>query len=138
MSEERKLVTVLFADIVGSTVAGAEHDPEIVRGALARTFAAARSVLETHGGTVEKFIGDAVMAVFGVPTAHDDDADRAIRAAFALRDPETGTVPIANASYVTNVGDSVLWNNSKATELFKALKNDSAIPKGLLGGTSVG
>ena len=86
MSEERKLVTILFADIVGSTAAGFEHDPEIVRDALARTFAAARGVLESHGGTVEKFIGDAVMAVFGVPAAHDDDADRAVRAAFALRD----------------------------------------------------
>ena len=52
--------------------------------------------------------------------------------------PQTGTVPIANASYVTNAGDSVRWNKNKATELLKALKNDSAIPKGLLGGTTVG
>jgi LCP family protein required for cell wall assembly len=61
-----------------------------------------------------------------------------VHAAFALRDPETGTVPIANANYYTNAGDSVLWNNNEATELFNALKNDSAIPKGLLGGTTVG
>jgi LCP family protein required for cell wall assembly len=61
-----------------------------------------------------------------------------VHAAFALRDPETGTVPIADASYFTNAGDSVLWNKTKATELFRALKNDSAIPKGLLGGTAVG
>ena len=86
MPEERKLVTVLFADIVGSTALGLAHDPELVRESLARTFDAAREVLVAHGGTVEKFIGDAVMAVFGVPTAHDDDADRAVRAAFALRD----------------------------------------------------
>ncbi|HUQ17802.1 MAG TPA: adenylate/guanylate cyclase domain-containing protein, partial [Candidatus Saccharimonadales bacterium] len=86
MTEERKLVTVLFADIVGSTRLGQELDPEVVREGLARTFDAARIVLEAHGGTVEKFIGDAVMAVFGVPTAHDDDADRAVRAAFALRE----------------------------------------------------
>jgi LCP family protein required for cell wall assembly len=59
-------------------------------------------------------------------------------AAFALRDPETGTVPIANNNYYTNAGDSVLWNKTQATELFNALKNDSAIPKGLLGGTTIG
>ena len=61
-----------------------------------------------------------------------------VHAASGLRDPETGTVPIANSNYHTNAGDSVLWNTTQATELFKALKNDSAIPKGLLGGTTVG
>jgi LCP family protein required for cell wall assembly len=61
-----------------------------------------------------------------------------VHAASALRDPETGTVPIANSNYYTSAGDSVLWNTTQATELFKALKSDSAIPKGLLGGTSVG
>ena len=86
MTEERKLVTVLFADIVGSTALGASHDPEVVRRTLSRAFGEVRQVLETHGGTVEKFIGDAVMAVFGIPQTHDDDADRAVRAAFALRD----------------------------------------------------
>jgi class 3 adenylate cyclase/tetratricopeptide (TPR) repeat protein len=86
MSEERKLVTVLFADIVGSTALGSSHDPEVVRRTLSRAFSEVRKVLETHGGTVEKFIGDAVMAVFGIPQTHDDDADRAVRAAFALRD----------------------------------------------------
>src|SRR3989442_1173502 len=86
MPEERKLVTILFADIVGSTATTAAHDPEVVRKTLARAFAEMRRTLVAHGGTVEKFIGDAVMAVFGVPQAHDDDADRAVRAAFALRD----------------------------------------------------
>ena len=86
MLEERKLATILFADIVGSTETGAAHDPEVVRRGLARAFAEMRQVLEAHGGTVEKFIGDAVMAVFGVPAAHDDDPQRAVRAAFALRD----------------------------------------------------
>jgi len=86
MTEERKLVTVLFADIVGSTALGSSHDPEVVRRTLSRAFGEVRQVLETHGGTVEKFIGDAVMAVFGIPQTHDDDADRAVRAAFALRD----------------------------------------------------
>jgi len=85
MPEERKLVTVLFADIVGSTALGASHDPEVVRRTLSRAFSEVRQVLETHGGTVEKFIGDAVMAVFGIPQTHDDDADRAVRAAFGLR-----------------------------------------------------
>ena len=61
-----------------------------------------------------------------------------VHAASGLRDPETGTVPIANSNYYTNAGDSVLWNKTEATELFNALKNDSAIPKGLLGGTTTG
>ncbi len=86
MQEERKLVTVLFADIVGSTTGVRAHDPELVRSTLAATFEQMRRLLVSHGGTVEKFIGDAVMAVFGVPSAHDDDAERAVRAAFALRD----------------------------------------------------
>ncbi len=86
MPEERKLATILFADIVGSTATGVAHDPEVVRRVLSRAFAEMRRILESHGGTVEKFIGDAVMAVFGVPVAHDDDPDRAVRAAFRLRD----------------------------------------------------
>jgi LCP family protein required for cell wall assembly len=61
-----------------------------------------------------------------------------VHAASALRDPQTGTVPIANSNYYTNAGDSVLWNKTRATQLFNALKNDSAIPKGLLGGTTIG
>lgn len=85
MPEERRLVTVIFADIVGSSGVTSSRDPEVVRRTLGQAFAAMRSVLVDHGGTVEKFIGDAVMAVFGVPAAHDDDAVRAIRAALALR-----------------------------------------------------
>jgi len=81
----RKTVTVLFADVVGSTALGEQIDPETLRAVLARYFAAARAVLERHGGTVEKFIGDAVMAVFGVPMLHEDDALRAARAAVELR-----------------------------------------------------
>jgi class 3 adenylate cyclase len=90
MPEERKLVSVLFADLVGSTAIGAENDPEIVRAVLGRYFEGMRRIAETHGGTVEKFIGDAVMAVFGVPVAHDDDAERAVRAALAMRDAMAG------------------------------------------------
>ena len=70
--EVRKTVTVLFGDVVGSTALGERLDPESVRSLLARYFATMRVVLERHGGTVEKFIGDAVMAVFGVPTLHED------------------------------------------------------------------
>ena len=86
MPEERRVVTVMFADIVGSTSIGEAIDPEDVR-ALQSTYSRiAREVLSSHGGTVEKFIGDAVMAVFGVPQAHEDDPDRALSAGLALRD----------------------------------------------------
>ena len=82
----RRTVTVLFADIVGSTAIGEQLDPEVVRSRLGRHFASARQVIERHGGTVEKFIGDAVMAVFGIPRVHENDALRAVRAAVELRD----------------------------------------------------
>jgi class 3 adenylate cyclase/tetratricopeptide (TPR) repeat protein len=77
----RRTVTVLFSDITGSTELGRGLDPELLRGILARYYDAMRSLLERHGGTVEKFIGDAVMAVFGIPRIHEDDAVRAVRAA---------------------------------------------------------
>jgi class 3 adenylate cyclase len=86
VSEERRLVTVLFADVTGSTAMGESLDPEDMRALLARYFAIARETVTAHGGTLEKFIGDAVMAVFGLPSAHDDDAGRAVAAAIALRD----------------------------------------------------
>jgi len=85
-TEERRIVTVLFADMAGSTELGEELDPEEMRRLLARYYAVARDVVAQHGGTVEKFIGDAVMAVFGLPTAHGDDPDRAVAAALAMRD----------------------------------------------------
>jgi class 3 adenylate cyclase/tetratricopeptide (TPR) repeat protein len=77
----RRTVTVLFSDITGSTELGRGLDPELLRGILARYYEAMRSLMERHGGTVEKFIGDAVMAVFGIPRIHEDDAVRAVRAA---------------------------------------------------------
>lgn len=86
MPEERRLVTVLFADVSGSTALGESADPEDLRALLARFYAIARDVVPAHGGTLEKFIGDAVMAVFGLPQAHGDDAERALAAALELRD----------------------------------------------------
>ncbi|HYY76950.1 MAG TPA: AAA family ATPase, partial [Gaiellaceae bacterium] len=84
--EERKLVTALFADIVGSTASAEQLDPEDVRARLAPYYARVRSELVRFGGTVEKFIGDAVVALFGAPAAHEDDPERAVRAALAVRD----------------------------------------------------
>jgi predicted ATPase/class 3 adenylate cyclase len=84
--ETRKPVTVLFADLVESTRLSRQLDPEALRRLLLRYFAAMQSVVERHGGTVEKFIGDAVMAVFGVPVVHEDDALRAVRAAAEMRE----------------------------------------------------
>jgi predicted ATPase/class 3 adenylate cyclase len=83
--EERKLVTVLFADLTGSTALGEQLDPEGLRALLSEYFGAMASVIESQGGVVEKFIGDAVMAVFGIPTAHEDDAERALRAALGMQ-----------------------------------------------------
>jgi class 3 adenylate cyclase/tetratricopeptide (TPR) repeat protein len=84
--EERKVVSVLFADLVGFTSRAERLDPEDVRATLSPYYAQLRSELERHGGTVEKFIGDAVMAVFGAPVAHEDDPERAVRAGLAIRD----------------------------------------------------
>ena len=84
--EERKVVTVLFADLVGFTARAERLDPEDVRALLAPYHERLRAELEHFGGTVEKFIGDAVMALFGAPVAHEDDPERAVRAALAIRD----------------------------------------------------
>jgi class 3 adenylate cyclase/tetratricopeptide (TPR) repeat protein len=90
--EQRKTVTVLFCDVAGSTELGESTDPEALRALLARYFERMKEIVERHGGTVEKFVGDAVMAVFGVPVVHEDDALRACRAAVEMRDalPELG------------------------------------------------
>jgi class 3 adenylate cyclase len=90
--EQRKTVTVLFCDVTGSTALGESVDPEALRALLARYFERMKAIVERHGGSVEKFIGDAVMAVFGVPVVHEDDALRAVRAAVEMREalPELG------------------------------------------------
>jgi class 3 adenylate cyclase/tetratricopeptide (TPR) repeat protein len=80
------VVTAFFCDVTGSTALGEELDPEVLRGVLNRYFAEIRAIIERHGGTVEKFIGDAVMAVFGIPRVQEDDALRAVRAAAEIRE----------------------------------------------------
>jgi class 3 adenylate cyclase/tetratricopeptide (TPR) repeat protein len=101
--QQRKTVTVLFCDVTGSTALGELLDPESFREVMRHYFDAARQVIERHGGTVEKFIGDAVMAVFGVPVLHEDDALRAVRAAAELRDEIAGL----NATLEARFGASV-------------------------------
>ena len=83
---------MLFCDVVGSTALGESVDPEALQALLARYFERMKAIVESHGGSVEKFIGDAVMAVFGVPAVHEDDALRACRAAVEMREafPELG------------------------------------------------
>ena len=85
-AQVRKTVTIVFADLAGSTSVGERLDPEALRDLQTRYFDAMRRALERHGGTVEKYIGDAVMAVFGIPVLHEDDALRAVRAAVEMRD----------------------------------------------------
>jgi class 3 adenylate cyclase/tetratricopeptide (TPR) repeat protein len=99
----RKTVTVLFCDVTGSTVLGERLDPESFRQVMRRYFDTARRVIERHGGTVEKFIGDAVMAVFGVPVLHEDDALRAVRAAAGLREE----ISLLNAELEADFGTTV-------------------------------
>lgn len=91
--EERRIVTVLFADLAGSTALGERLDPEDVRELQGELFQFLNGEVERHGGMTEKFVGDAVMAIFGVPQSHEDDPERAIRAALGLRDafPEFAT-----------------------------------------------
>ncbi|MFY9588699.1 MAG: adenylate/guanylate cyclase domain-containing protein [Actinomycetota bacterium] len=96
----RKTVTALFCDVTGSTALGEQLDPESLREVIQQYFADMRSVIERHGGTVEKFIGDAVMAVFGVPKVHEDDALRAVRAAADMQ----GALSSANERFDRDFG----------------------------------
>ena len=86
ISEERRLVTVLFVDMVGFTGRTESSDPEVVRDIQRTYFETVAAEIERYGGTVEKYIGDAVMAIFGAPRAHGDDPERALRAALGIRD----------------------------------------------------
>ncbi|HEV8672394.1 MAG TPA: adenylate/guanylate cyclase domain-containing protein [Candidatus Limnocylindria bacterium] len=103
-TEQRKLVSVVFADVVGSTAFGSENDPEAVRSVMGTYFERMKQIAELHGGTVEKFIGDAVMVVFGIPRLHDDDAERAVRTALAMRDAMGGLNADLGVSLQARVG----------------------------------
>src|SRR3954453_2795479 len=117
--EQRKVVTVLFCDLVGSTALGESTDPEALRARMRRYFEDLRVILERHGGTVEKFVGDAVMAVFGIPVSHEDDALRAVRAAAEMREAigqhglearigiNTGGVVVGGSGETLVTGDGV-------------------------------
>ncbi|MGZ4332913.1 MAG: AAA family ATPase [Gaiellaceae bacterium] len=111
--EERKVVTILFTDLVGSTARAEGLDPEDVSATLSAYYAQLRAELERHGGTVEKFIGDAVMAVFGAPISHEDDAERAVRAALAIRDSIGEELQIRTA---VNTGEALVALGAKPRE----------------------
>jgi len=107
-AETRKTVTVLFCDLVGSTAMGEQIDPETLRGLLTRSFDRVSAIIESHGGVVEKFIGDAAMAVFGIPRVHEDDALRAVRAAAEIRDALQAVTGVGS-------GATVAWRTGIAT-----------------------
>jgi class 3 adenylate cyclase/S1-C subfamily serine protease len=103
-SEERRVVTTLFCDLVGFTALSERNDPEVVDGFLRRYYSVARRAIEAYGGTVEKFIGDAVVAVFGVPVVHEDDPERAVRAGLRLVDELDALPGIAGQVVEVRVG----------------------------------
>jgi class 3 adenylate cyclase len=119
MREQRKVVTILFCDVVGSTALGESTDPEALRARMRRYFEDLRVILERHGGSVEKFVGDAAMAVFGIPVSHEDDALRAVRAAAEMREAiakhglearigiNTGEVVVGGEGETLVTGDAV-------------------------------
>src|SRR6201997_111356 len=111
--EERKVVTIVFTDLVGSTALAEGLDPEDVSATLTPYYAQLRAELERHGGTVEKFIGDAVMAVFGAPVSHEDDPERAVRAALAIRDSIGDELQIRTA---VNTGEALVALGAKPGE----------------------
>jgi class 3 adenylate cyclase/tetratricopeptide (TPR) repeat protein len=133
--EQRKVVTVLFCDLVGSTALGESTDPEALRTRMRRYFEDLRVILERHGGTVEKFVGDAVMAVFGIPVSHEDDALRAVRAAAEMRAAiaehglearigiNTGEVVVGGEGETLVTGDAV----NVAARLEQAAANGEAL-----------
>ena len=121
-AEERKVVSVLFCDLVGFTAASEQVDPEDVQARLRPYHARVRHVLERLGGTVEKFVGDAVMAVFGAPVSHEDDAERAVRAGLrvleAIEELNRGTEPLALRVRVgVNTGEAVVARDARPEQV---------------------
>jgi class 3 adenylate cyclase len=114
--EERKVVTVVFADLVGFTARAERLDPEDVRSLLAGYHARLRAELERFGGTVEKFIGDAVMAVFGAPVAHEDDPERAVRAGLAIREWATEQGGELQVRVAVNTGQALVTLDARPSE----------------------
>jgi class 3 adenylate cyclase/tetratricopeptide (TPR) repeat protein len=115
--ELRKVVTVVFCDLSGSTALGDRTDPETLRATMRSYYEAMRMILERHGGTVEKFVGDAVMAVFGVPLAHEDDALRAVRAAWEMRAAVPGLglaarIGVNTGEVVAGEGDTLVTGDA--------------------------
>ncbi|HXJ67240.1 MAG TPA: adenylate/guanylate cyclase domain-containing protein [Actinomycetota bacterium] len=114
--EERKIVTVLFADLVGFTSRAEQLDPEDVRRLLQPYYQRLRTELERHGGTVEKFIGDAVMALFGAPVAHEDDAERGVRAAIAIREALSEDDSPLQVRIAVNTGEALVALGARPSE----------------------
>ena len=114
--EERKIVTILFADLVGFTSRAERMDPEDVRAMLTPYWEHLRDELERFGGTVEKFIGDAVMAVFGAPVAHEDDPERAVRAALAIRDWVRESEEDLQVRIAVNTGEALVLLGARPAE----------------------
>jgi class 3 adenylate cyclase/tetratricopeptide (TPR) repeat protein len=129
--EVRKTVTVLFCDATSSTALGERIDPESLRHLMTRYFDVMREVIEFHGGVVEKFIGDAVMAVFGVPLVHEDDALRAVRAAIEIRD----RLAALDTEIRTERGATVEWRMGVNTG--EVVAGDSAAGQRIVTGDAV-
>jgi len=138
---ERKLATALFVDLVDSTALVASHDPEIARRRVKGFFERVTAHIETYGGTVEKFAGDAVLAVFGVPTAHEDDAERAVRAAVAIVETGDGELPvrvgIEAGEVVVDDGDST-FATGEALNVAARLQQSAKPGEILIGPTASG
>ena len=116
-AEQRKTVTAVFCDVVGSTSLGESRDPEAMRRVLTRYFERMRAIVESHGGSVQKFIGDAVVAIFGVPAVHEDDALRALRAAAEMRDALPGLgvearIGVNTGEVVTSADDTLVTGDA--------------------------
>jgi class 3 adenylate cyclase/tetratricopeptide (TPR) repeat protein len=115
--EVRKVVTIVFCDLTGSTALGDRTDPEALRATMRGYYEEMRTILERHGGTVEKFVGDAVMAVFGVPVSHEDDATRAVRAAWEMREAVTSLglqarIGVNTGEVVAGEGDTLVTGDA--------------------------